>query len=435
MQETIAAIATGAGAGGVGVIRVSGPLAVEIVAGLVALPTEELGRTVRYAVARDGTGARLDDVLVFAMRAPRSFTGEDVAEVHGHGGAINLARLLRAVVERGARVAQPGEFSRRAFDNGKLDALRAEALLGVIEAGSERAWRLAQAQLGGALGRRIVELEDRAVAVLAEVEGAIDFPEEDLEERGVAWLKQELSALGRACDELERSYRGGLALRSGVTAALVGATNAGKSSLLNALIGQERALVSEEPGTTRDYVEAQVEWDGVKVTLIDTAGWREVPDGLEAKGMALGQRRAEEADVVLLLSEGGPRVMDEGAFGGRVVHVRSKVDLGGEEGDERAIRTSVRTGEGLDALRRRVLEVAGLGELGDGEVLVTERQRAAAASAKQAFERASVVLERQPRELVAYDIREGLKYLTSIRGAELDDRVIGEIFSRFCIGK
>ena len=273
-QETIAAIATGAGAGGVGVIRVSGPRAIEIVSGVVGLAAEKLDRTVRYAVARDGLGARLDDVIVFAMRAPRSFTGEDVAELQGHGGPVNLAKLLRAVLERGARVAEPGEFSRRAFENGKLDLLRAEALLGVIEAGSERAWRIAQAQLAGSLGHRLAGLEERARGVLAELEGAIDFPEEDLEEQGGQWLRGELAALAGECADLVRSYHGGAALRNGVTVALVGATNVGKSSLLNALVGRDRALVSATPGTTRDYLEAQVEWDGVKVTLVDTAGWR-----------------------------------------------------------------------------------------------------------------------------------------------------------------
>ncbi len=438
MQETIAAVATGAGAGGVGVIRVSGARAIEIVAAVVGLPTERLDRTVRYAVARDAGGARIDDVLVFAMRAPRSFTGEDVAELQGHGGAVNLARLLRAVLDRGARAAQPGEFSRRAFENGKLDLLRAEGLLGVIEAGSERAWRIAQAQLAGALGRRLEELETRARHVLAEVEGAIDFPEEDLEEKSSRWLAAELSELSQTCAELVRSYLAGSALRNGITVALVGQVNVGKSSLLNALVGKARALVSEHPGTTRDYVEAQVEWEGVRVTLVDTAGWRDAPDPVERGGMELGRSRAAEADVVLVVDDGAGQW--DSTYGARAIYVSSKADLGAAESAAPAavdwVRTSVVTGEGLEEIRRLALRKMGLSEgAGDGEVLVTERQRGLADTAARAFGGAAGALSRLPRELVAYDIREGYKALMDMRGSEAEDRVVDEIFARFCIGK
>lgn len=452
-QETIAAIATGAGAGGVGVIRVSGPRAIEIVSGVVGLVAEQLDRTVRYAVARDGAGARLDDVIVFAMRAPRSFTGEDVAELQGHGGPVNLAKLLRAVLERGARVAEPGEFSRRAFENGKLDLLRAEALLGVIEAGSERAWRIAQSQLAGSLGQRLGGLEERARGVLAELEGAIDFPEEDLEEQGGQWLHSELAALAGECADLVRSYHGGAALRNGITVALVGATNVGKSSLLNALVGRDRALVSATPGTTRDYLEAQVEWEGVKVTLVDTAGWRTTSvtaegdvaggrggDEIERAGIDLGRARAEEADVVLVISDGEQGEIDGSGFGQRAVRVRSKADLqpsgsGSGSGSE-WLATSARTGQGIAALKLRVLELMGISEaVGDGELLVTERQRRLAETAQQAFERAGAALLTHPRELVAYDIREGYKSLMEMRGTEVEDQLVDEIFARFCIGK
>jgi len=437
MQETIAAVATGAGVGGVGVVRVSGPRAIEIVSAVVGLATDQLDRRVRYRVARAADGARLDDVLVFAMRAPRSFTGEDVAELQGHGGAVNLARLLRAVLERGARPAQPGEFSRRAFENGKLDLLRAEGLLGVIEAGSERAWRISQAQLDGALGRKLEGLEERAIRVLAEVEGAIDFPDEDLEEQGAAWLGTELGALAKACEALVASYRTGQALRRGITVALVGAVNVGKSSLLNAFVGRERALVSALPGTTRDYVEVLVEWEGVAVTLVDTAGRRDEADAIEQGGMELGKRRAAEADVVLVISDGvAPWVLD---YDDRAIYVLSKADLGRPrvlpEGRE-VIETSAVTAVGLDEVRRAALQRQGLAAVsGDAEILVTERQRSLAAVAASAFSVASERLESTPRELVAYDIREGYKALMEMRGVEAEDRVVDEIFARFCIGK
>ena len=441
MQETIAAIATGAGASGVGIVRLSGPRAVELVAEVVGLSVEQLGREVRYAVARGKDGERLDDVLVFAMRAPRSFTGEDVAEIQGHGGAVNLSRLLRAVLERGARAAQPGEFSRRAFDNGKLDLLRAEGLLGVIEAGSERGWRIAQAQLAGALGRGLEALEDRARKVLAEIEGALDFPEEALDEQSSRWLGAELGALTSSCEALARSYQAGSALRNGITVALVGAVNVGKSSLLNAFAGRPRALVSEQPGTTRDYVEAQVEWDGVQVTLIDTAGWRESGDVLERSGMELGKERAAEADVVLVVSDGiAPWPVVEHAD--RTLYVRSKADQARPDEsltgctESEALVTSALTGAGLREGRQRVLELVGVAEtVGEGELLVTERQRSLAEGAARAFSTAQRLLASQPRELVAYDIREGYKALMDMRGTAAEDQVVSEIFARFCIGK
>lgn len=434
MQETIAAIATGSGAGGIGVIRVSGPRAIEIVSQVVGIEVGALNRTIRYVVATATNGERIDDVLVFAMRAPHSFTGEDVVELQGHGGQVNLARLLRAVVEYGARIAAPGEFSRRAFENGKLDLLRAEGLLGVIEASSERAWRISQTLLSGALGRRIDALESKACAVLAEVEGAIDFPEEDLEEQGGSWLRSELSSIAAECDGMVRSFPLGAAVRNGITVALVGAANVGKSSLLNALVGKERALVSATPGTTRDYLEAQVEWDGVRVTLIDTAGWRVAGHDLEEAGIEMGRSRAMEADVVLVINDGDEAIHRGEEFGSRVLLVRSKVDVAGPH--VVGLATSARTGEGLAEVKRAVLGHVGLAETaGDNEVLITERQRRLAAEAQGCFARAAALFRELPRELVAYDIREGYKLLTSMRGAVAEDRVVDEIFARFCIGK
>jgi tRNA modification GTPase len=253
--DTIAAIATAAGPGGVGIVRLSGPRAIAIAAETVALPPEGLDRRVRVRWAHDVRGARVDQVVAFAMRAPASFTGEDVAELQGHGGAQNLGKLLEAVVARGARVAEPGEFTRRAVANGKLDLVRAEALLEVIHAGSERAWRLAQSNLGGRLGAGVAALEQRALRLLAELEGWIDFPEEDLETQSRVWIEAELGELRERCAGLRDGFRHGRAVSRGIAAALVGPVNVGKSSLLNALVGSERALVAAEPGTTRDWLE------------------------------------------------------------------------------------------------------------------------------------------------------------------------------------
>jgi tRNA modification GTPase len=431
--ETIAAIATATGRGGVGIVRVSGPDAIAIVSGLLGraeLPERQLVR----GVARAQDGERLDDVLAAAMRGPRSFTGEDVAEVFGHGGTVNMGRLLREVMVRGARPAEPGEFTRRAFENGKLDLTRAEALLGVIEAGSERAWRVAQAQLAGGLGARVDGLRAEATVLLAEVEASIDFPEEDLAVPTAASLVAGCTALAAACTQLARTFRVGRALRRGVEVAIVGPVNAGKSSLFNALVGRERAIVSAEPGTTRDYVEAQVEWDGVAVTLIDTAGWRSGDaEAIEQRGIELARERVAQVDVVVVCTEEA----DAGAGDddGRRVEVRTKCDDG--RSVVGAVATSARTGRGLAELRAAVLARAGVAGDTDDEIVVSsERQRGLLDAASRGFAAAGVGLDRrQPLEMVALDVRDGTRSLAEIVGAEVGETMLDELFARFCIGK
>jgi tRNA modification GTPase len=440
-QDTIAAIATAAGVGGVGIVRVSGPRAVEIAAAVVGC---DLDRGVRVGWARDAKNERIDQVLAFAMRAPHSFTGEDVAELQGHGGARNLAALLAAVVDRGARLAEPGEFTRRAVLNGKLDLVRAEALLGVIHAGSERSLRLAQANLAGRLGEVAAELEQRVLSVLAEIEGRIDFPDDDLGEEEARVVDGELRALAERTRELAAGFRHGRAVQHGITVALVGAVNAGKSSLLNALVGNERALVAAEPGTTRDYLEASTVWNGVAVTLIDTAGLRPTADAIEARGIELGERRVESADVVVVVNDGVSTWDDGARYGERSVGVRSKSDLApmgaatGSASSSISIATSAVTGAGLDALKARVLELAGIAaaEGAEDAFITTERQHATMVVARDAL--AAAVVARAAKavsEVVALELRQAAGALAQLRGTEVGERVLDEVFARFCIGK
>jgi tRNA modification GTPase len=434
--DTIAAIATAAGVGGVGIVRLSGPEAIAIAADALGVPADRLDRRVRVGWVRDRTGGAIDQVLAFAMRAPASFTGEDVAEVHGHGGPHNLARLLAALLDRGARVAEPGEFTRRAVASGKLDLIRAEALLDVIHAGSERAWRLAQANLGGRLGEDVAALERRSLAILAGVEGWIDFPEEDLELDSARAIDHELADLVGECTRFVHGFRHGRAVSRGVTVALVGPVNAGKSSLLNALVGRERALVDAVPGTTRDWLEVDDIWRGVAVTLIDTAGIRDTADPVEQRGIALGEARVASADVVVVVNDGVAPWDDGARYGERVVRVRSKADLGGDA--QGSLATSATTGQGLDELRLRVLEVAGVADQEGSEqaFVTTARQQALAAAARDAFGAALVARQaRRPPEVVAVELREAARALAQLRGVEVGDRVLDELFARFCIGK
>jgi tRNA modification GTPase len=438
-DDTIAAIATASGVGGVGIVRASGSRAIALVAGVLGIEPARLDRTIRVGWARRSDGIRIDQVIAFAMRGPHSFTGEDVAELQGHGGSENLRHLLDAVLARGARIAEPGEFTRRAVANGKLDLVRAEALLEVIHAGSERAWRLAQANLGGRLGELAQELEQRTMRVLAEIEGRIDFPEEGIEVEDAAWIEGELASLQARCAKLADGFRHGRALSRGITVALVGPVNVGKSSLLNALVGKERALVAAAPGTTRDYLEVADVWDGVAVTIVDTAGTRPTSDAIEARGIELGEQRVASADVVLVVNDDTSPWDDGSRYGERALAVRSKADLGGDlHLGSGAVPTSAATGEGLDELRRRVLALAGVAEREGSEdaFVTTARQQAMAASARDAFGAALAAWRgKQVPEVVALEVRGGLSALAQLRGVEVGERVLDEVFARFCIGK
>jgi tRNA modification GTPase len=350
--------------------------------------------------------------------------------------------LLAAVVARGARIAEPGEFTRRAVANGKLDLLRAEALLEVIHAGSERAWRLARQNLGGRLGAAAQALESRGLAILAEIEGRIDFPEEDIAAEDRRWIDTEILALAARCGQLADGFRHGRALSQGITVALVGPVNVGKSSLLNALLGKERALVAANPGTTRDYLEVVDEWDGVPVTIVDTAGTRATSDEIEARGIALGEQRVATADVVVVVND-HEHPWDDGArFGQRALVVRTKADLGvavKNEGRARElVATSARTNEGLDELRRRALALAGVADVEGSEdaFVTTARQQATAAAARDGFTAALAAWRtNKVPEVVALELRQGVHALARLRGQEVGDRVLDEVFARFCIGK
>jgi tRNA modification GTPase len=442
--ETIAAIATPPGSGGIGVVRVSGPEAVSVVARLVGRGAADLpDRTLVHAVARDpASGERLDEVLVAVMRAPRSYTGEDVAEVHGHGGPVNRGRLLRALLSAGARPAEPGEFTRRAVARGRMDLVQAEAVLGIIAAASERALRLAQGQLEGRLGERIAALRRESTELLADLEASIDFPDEGLEHAARGALGDRAAALGRACASLADSFAVGRALSEGLDVALVGPVNAGKSSLFNRLVGSERALVAEEPGTTRDYVEARVVWEGIPVTLVDTAGWREA-GGVERRGIELGAERAERADVRVelipaeMVANASSREQDggRGRLGtGRAVRVVSKgdrltVDAGG------LLVTSSVSGAGIAELKAAIVGALGAGGE-EGVVVTSERQRALVARAAAALVRAAgAAREGHAEEVLALEVREACHALAAVLGEEAGDDVLDALFARFCIGK
>lgn len=447
--DTIVAIATATG-GGIGIVRVSGPAASGIARRLVRPwpETPESHHLYLGWVHHPETGEALDEVLSCLMRAPRSYTGEDVLELHGHGGAASLARLLSAVVQSGARVAAPGEFTRRAFLGGRMDLTRAEAVAELIAARSERAVRLAQGHLRGALAERVKVLAERLLDVLAEVEAEIDFPEEDLSFREARALTGEVRALAREVGALAASYVRGRALMEGVDVVLVGRPNAGKSSLLNALVGEERALVDEAPGTTRDFIESEISVGGVRIRLVDTAGEREAEGPIEARGVLLGRRRRARADLVLVVVDGvvGWGELEERLWRETSVPmlvVWNKCDVApppsGGLGTSGAgfVALSARTGEGLERLREALRERVDPGDEEDaGATVISARQHEAFQVAAEALLRAEVVLAQgAPSELAAVDLRIGLERLQQVTGESVRSDVLDRVFARFCIGK
>lgn len=446
--DTIAAIATAPGEGAVGIVRISGPAAVAILARVTGRAAARFRprELVLCEVREPDGGARLDEVLAVHMPAPRSYTGEDVVELQGHGGAANLGRVLDAVLRAGARAAAPGEFTRRAFMHGRLDLTQVEAVAQVIGASSARAHAVAQAQLGGALGARLRGLRARVVAALAEVEATIDFPDEASDAAIGAVLADELGALRHALAALAASHREGRVLGEGLVVALVGAPNVGKSSLLNALAGVERALVSPVPGTTRDWLEARVVWDGVAVTLVDTAGVEDrlastragagEVTALEQRGVALGQARAAHAEVVVDVRAPGVAGAGDGRAAAQLV-VWNKVDLAPAPAG--VLGVSALTGAGLEALRAAILAAAGAspGVASEAsDVIVSARQAQAIGAAAEALSAGAAALAaRHAVELVAADLRAALTALDAALGVGVSDEVLDRVFARFCIGK
>lgn len=452
--STIAAIATGSG-GGVGIIRLSGPAA-ESIGRRVCRPWPEqitshhlyLGQALGPLTSDTGEPEVIDQVLFCLMRAPRSYTGEDVVEIHGHGGAVNLQRLLEACYQAGATAAQPGEFTRRAFLAGKLDLTRAEAVAALVSAQSVQAARQAQRQLHGELGQIAAELRREAVALLGEFEGILDFPDAEMDAEIFKQAQGKLSSLLKRVSSLTVSFaQGGRALQTGLEIAVLGRPNVGKSSLINALCGSERVLVDESPGTTRDYVEVQVQWDGLPVTLIDTAGERADASRLELQGMRLGRERWRNADLCLLVVDGTvglgteeeqllasiPESISRLVVWNKMDHAACSAPAAG------AIACSALCGWRLEEVRQAAVHRAAARlNLSEGaELLVTSaRQAAVLQRANGALYSAEVALERgQPIELITAELRVAAARLGELTGQEVSSHVIDEIFARFCVGK
>jgi tRNA modification GTPase len=440
-SSTIAAIATGLG-GGIGIVRLSGPLAEPILAALMRpWPKKAPSHKLHLGDAFDPlTGERIDQVLAVVMRKPRSYTGEDIAEIHGHGGRLVMERILAAAVAAGARLAQPGEFTRRAFEAGRIDLTRAEAVAQLIGARSDRALRAAQSLHEGALEKAIRGARGRLVPLLAELEGAIDFPDEAGDAQPEEATARSLDELRAELSRLAASYR--KVVHEGAEVVLLGRVNAGKSSLLNALAGEERALVSGEPGTTRDLVEAEVDLGGLRVRVVDTAGERfsdTSANEIEQRGLELAKKRRGRADAFVLVVDGTVGFLDgERALAREISPLLiawNKRDISGGS-DIECVEISARTGEGLDDLKQAIVKLLGAADEEAGALVVSLRQKEALDSAAQALSRAAEILRKgEPPELAAVEGRAALHDLGRVTGETVDVEVLDAIFARFCIGK
>ncbi len=441
-QDTIAAIATPPGEGAVALVRVSGRDAVSVAARVIHPARGGSLTVLTPRMQCRATVADLDNGLVTVFRAPASYTGEDVVEFSGHGGPLLARRVLEAIVGAGARVAEPGEFTQRAFLHGKMDLTQAEAVMDLIRAQSDLALRAAREQLGGVLGRRIEVLRDDLLEVVAHVEAYIDFPDEDISPDSGALMLARLDAVRARVSDLLDTARPGRMLREGVRTVIFGAPNAGKSSLLNALAGHDRAIVSHLPGTTRDTIEEFLSVRGLPLRLIDTAGLRDAPDEIERQGIERTHRALEEADLALEVvdaSQSPPSGASAPARSGLLV--LNKLDLGEHAGWQGVVasRVSCLSGAGIAALADAIYDRVTGGDVrwsSGALAAVNTRHRDCLGRAAAGLDdaRATLVAGASP-EFVAVDLRVALNAIGEVIGGTDVESVLGRIFATFCLGK
>jgi len=450
--DTIAAIATGPGRGGIGVIRLSGPLSSSIAAQLGAPSLSP--RQAQYARLRDERGDVLDEAIVIAYPGPNSFTGEDVVELQCHGSPVLLRSLLSRCVALGARQAGPGEFSQRAFLNGRIDLVQAEAIADLIASSSESAARSAVRSLSGVFSERVDELLRELIDLRVFVEAAIDFPEEEIDFIAESDVLQRLQRIRERMRETLAAARRGRVLQEGIKLVLAGVPNAGKSSLLNRLSEADSAIVTPIPGTTRDVLREQIHIEGLPLHIVDTAGLRESTDAVEEEGIRRARREMASADRILLVIDdsGSDAGQSAGTLLSRyrselpeqvpVTVLHNKCDLSGQaprvarDGEHCSIWLSAQTGAGIDLLRQHLLECAGLG--GEQHNEFSARQRHVEALERTAgFLSAAEeqLLHAAAPELLAEELRYAQDSLSTVTGAFSSDDLLGEIFSSFCIGK
>ena len=464
LDDTIAAIATPSGEGGIGIIRLSGPEAISIADRLFYTPGNKKlihaeSHTITYGfVVNPETGEEVDEVLLTLMRAPKTYTREDVVEINCHGGRVPLSSVLQLALKEGARLAGPGEFTRRAFLNGRIDLSQAEAVIDVIKAKTEQAGRLALQQLEGGLSGRITAFREKTTALCAQLEAYIDFPENEIETMAKNEMVFAMRELEAGLTGLSKGYDEGRFFREGASLAIVGKPNVGKSSLLNAMLRKDRAIVTDMPGTTRDVIEDFLNVGGLPLRVMDTAGIRESHDLAEIEGVKRSLKALEGADIVLAVLDAGrpfdgsdkevlERVKDK-----KTIVVINKTDIENTAFSyqpsaisHQSVKVSALKGQGIDDLKSLIFSllvnraVSGKGSFGSPveDLLVTNlRHKLSIDNALQALHRTAETFEQdEPLEVTALFLREALDYLGEIVGAVTTEDILNMIFGEFCIGK
>jgi len=457
--DTIAAVSTPRGEGGISIVRMSGSLAIPIAQKIFRSPAKTLLSQVKTHTQTYGniidpeTEQVVDEVLVCVMKAPRTYTKEDIVEINCHGGATCVQRVLELTLISGARLAEPGEFTKRAFLNGRIDLVQAEAVADVIYAKTDLSRRAAISQLSGKLSREIHQLRDRLVDILAEVEASIDFPDEDVDIADALELQEHTVGILDGLTDLLNTSDEGIILRDGLNLVIVGKPNVGKSSLLNSLLQKDRAIVTEVPGTTRDTIEEYANIKGIPIKLIDTAGIRSTRDIIEEAGVQRSKARLGESDILLLmLDASNPLTEDDRLLfkltkEKKTIVILNKIDLGEVINtiqikeivpDKSILRTSMLTGKGLDNLKTTIRDtvICGDGISSDSVIVTNTRHRDAMRSAKIDLQLTlDSMKKRMPPELIAIDLKGALDKLGLIIGKTTTDDILDRIFSKFCIGK
>lgn len=442
--DTIAAIATARGEGGIAIVRISGPEALSVLKKAFSHRGRYASHMLYHGYVLDTDGARADEAMAVYMAAPRSYTAEDVCEIQCHGGDVAAQRTLDIVLHAGAVPAQPGEFTRRAFMNGRIDLAQAEAVMQLVSARSEAAARASVRQLTGGVSARIRPIMDALTGVMAYIEAADDFPDEIDETLGARELRGRMEDIAGMLDALT-DRRAARMVTAGSSVVLAGRPNVGKSSILNALAGAERAIVTDIPGTTRDVLTAQISVNGVRVEISDTAGLRATDDPVERIGVERAESAARQADMVIIVLDGASEINDDERAQLEKADERCLVCVNKSDTERKidaelisaeynipAVDTSARTGEGMDALRAHIARRAAP----DQPPLVAERHMEAAGRAKEAVEDAIRALDAgYPMDVCAVDAARAVEYLGEITGENAREAVIDRVFRDFCVGK
>ncbi|MFZ5641152.1 MAG: tRNA uridine-5-carboxymethylaminomethyl(34) synthesis GTPase MnmE [Bacillota bacterium] len=459
LEDTIAAISTPIGEAGIGIVRMSGKNAVEIGQKLfrgrkpVDLAAAESHKLLYGHLIEPETGNVVDEVLVSVMRAPHSFTAEDVVEINCHGGVVAVRKALECVIKAGARLAEPGEFTKRAFLNGRLDLAQAESVMDLINAKTEKSLKVAVRQLAGGLSAKVRDVRQALLKTMAHIEAGIDFPEHDIEELSREQVTTAAREVLAEIEQLIDTAESGKILREGLRTVILGKPNVGKSSLLNALLHEKRAIVTDIPGTTRDVIEEFVSIKGIPLKIIDTAGIRETDDLVEKIGVEKTKEMLEEADLVLFMLDAATGIEEEdrliaGLVSGKTgfmlinkTDLRPEMDLGPIAGLTEGlgpVKISLRTGAGLEELKERIVQkvMAGQVDAGEGVMVTNVRHRNALAEARDSLQEVLNTLALgMPTDCMAIDLRNAWEKLGEISGETLGEDVIDRIFSEFCIGK